>query len=194
MGQEIGRVIQANTTQFTAGCRSLLQDIPSFGDFVRVLTQDGSIVYGFIYNVSIQGDPSVRQLIAERDLPEEYIKDQIENRLLPAEFSVVVVGYKRGNHIRQELPPQPPMPFSLVERCSDEEVKEFARSGLDFLRTILNIPGVPSDDVIAVAVRRMASCLGKEGHYFLVDAGRELTKLLYKDTTRLEGLLRRIKI
>ncbi len=193
MGQEIGRVIQANTTQFTAGCRTLLHDIPSFGDFVRVLTQDGSIVYGFIYNVSIQSDSPVRQLIAAQELPEEYIKDQIENRLLPVEFSVVVVGYKRQDRIRQELPPQPPMPFSLVERCSDEEVREFAQSGFDFLRTILNIPGIPSDDLITVALRRMASCLGRESHYFLLDAGRELTKLLYKDTTRLESLLRRMR-
>ncbi len=193
MGQEIGRVIQANTTQFTAGCRTLLHDIPSFGDFVRVLAQDGSIIYGFIYDVSIQGDQAARQLITAQELPEEYIRDQLENRLLPVEFSVVVVGYKRQDRIRQELPPQPPMPFSVVERCSDGEVMEFARSGLDFLRTLLNIPGIPSDDVIAVALRRMASCLGGEGRYFLLDAGRELTRLLYKDTTRLEGLLRRIK-
>lgn len=193
MGQEIGRVIQSNTTQFTAGCRTLLHDIPSFGDFVKVLTQDGSVVYGFIYNVSIQSDSSARHLIAAHNLPEEYIKDQIENRLLPAEISVVVVGYKRQGRIRQEMPPQPPMPFSVVESCSDEEVREFALSGLDFIRALLNIPGIPADDLIAVAIRRMAGCLGKDGHYFLVDAGRELAKLLYKDTTRLESLLRRIK-
>ncbi|MCS7285850.1 MAG: hypothetical protein RMK30_04345 [Anaerolineae bacterium] len=193
MGQEIGRVIHANTTQFTAGCRTLLHDIPSFGDFVKVLTQDGSIVYGFIYNVSIQSDSSVRQLITAQNLPEEYIRDHIENRLLPVEISVVVVGYKRYGFIRQEMPPQPPMPFSVVESCSDEEVREFALSGLDFLRTILSNPGIPADDLIAVGIRRMAGSLGKEGRYFLVDVGRELTRLLYKDTTRLESLLRRIR-
>jgi len=193
MGQEIGRVLQANTTNFTAGCRMMLQDIPSFGDFVRVIAQDGSIIYGFIYNVAIQSDPTVRQLITAPDLPEEYIKDQIENRLLPVEFSVAVVGYKRRGLIRQEPPPQPPLPFSIVETSSPEEIKEFALSGFNFLRTLLNIPGIPSDDVIAVALRRIASSLGKEGHYFLVDAGRELTKLLYQDTARLESILRRIK-
>ena len=193
MGQEVGRILQSSTTQLTAGCRVLLEDIPSFGDFVKVTSQDGSCIYGLIYNVAIQDDPMVRQLIVSPELADEYMKDQRENRQIPVELSILVIGYERGGIIRQELPPQPPVTLSPVETCEDEEIRRFASTGLDFIRTILNAPDIPTDETLVAALRRAASTFGPAREQFLLAAGRELTKILFQDMVRLEALLRRIK-
>ncbi|HDN78914.1 MAG TPA: hypothetical protein ENG33_00445 [Chloroflexi bacterium] len=194
MGQEVGRILQSSTTQFTAGCRILLRDIPSFGSFVKVNAQDGSRIYGLIYNVAIQDDPMVRQLIVSPELADEYMKDQRENRQVPVELSVLVVGYERDGVIRQELPPQPPVTLSPVETCDDEEIREFARTGFDFIRTILNAPNIPAEEVLVVALRRAAQTQGSAGRQFLLEAGRELAKLLSQDMVRLEAILRKLRV
>lgn len=193
MGREVGRILQSSTTQFTIGCRILLRDIPSFGDFVKVRAQDGSIIYGLIYNVAIQDDPMVRQLIVSPELAEEYLRDQRENRQVPVELNVLVVGYERDGLLRQELPPQPPVTLSVAETCTDEEVRKFASAGLFFIRTVLNAPNIPADDTLVAALRRIAESLGSGGESFLLEAGRELTKLLAQDMVRLEAILRRLK-
>lgn len=193
MSQEVGRILQSSTTQFTVGCRVLLEDIPSFGDFVKVTAQDGCCIYGLIYDVSIQDDPMVRQLIISPELADEYMKDQRENRQVPVELSVLVIGYQREGIIRQELPPQPPVTLSTVETCDDEEVKAFASEGFDFIRTILNTPNIPADETLVAALRRAARTFGSARDQFLLAAGRELARLLDQDIVRLEALLRRIR-
>ncbi len=69
-------------------------DVPRFGDFVKAPAQRGRIdVIGLIYDIVIQDDAFVRQLVATPDLAEDYILDQRENRQVPIEVSVLAVGY-----------------------------------------------------------------------------------------------------
>jgi len=193
MGREVGRVLRSSTTEFTAGCRALLRDIPAFGSFVKVPAEDGSEIYGLIYDVRIQDDPVVRQLIISPELAEEYIRDQRENRQVPVELGVLVVGYRREGRIHQGLPPQPPVTLSQVETCDEDEVVSFTSAGFEFMRTILNANHIPADEVLIAALLRAAQSRGPGGGDFLVEAGRELAKLLAQDIVRLEAILRRIK-
>jgi hypothetical protein len=56
-------VLRASLVGFTAGCKLLLQDVPHFGDLVRVTANGTFNLFGLIYDVIVQDDPLVRQLI-----------------------------------------------------------------------------------------------------------------------------------
>ncbi|HRV92144.1 MAG TPA: hypothetical protein P5526_08275, partial [Anaerolineae bacterium] len=109
----IGWVLRASTVGFTVGCRVLQPSVPQFGDLVKVPVSDGMSVFGLIYNVQVQDDPAVRQLILVGEMEPEAVLDQRENRLVPIEISVLVVGYQRDKQIFQGLPPQPPLSLDV---------------------------------------------------------------------------------
>ena len=87
----VGRVMRSSTGEFTIGTRLLQADVPRFGAFVRAPSTDGCQVIGLIYDVLIEDDPFVRQLVTADS--EEIIRDQRENRQVPATVSVLVVGH-----------------------------------------------------------------------------------------------------
>ena len=60
-------------------------------------------VFGLIYDVQVPDDPSVRQLILTGEMEPEVMRDQRENRLVPIEVSVLVVGYQHQKRIFQGL-------------------------------------------------------------------------------------------
>ena len=78
--QRIGRLLRASTSSFSVGCRTLEADLPIFGSLVRVELNGGGIVYGLVYDVRVDDDPFVRQLIAAGELTEEYVEDQRQRR------------------------------------------------------------------------------------------------------------------
>ncbi len=75
-------VLRASLVGFTAGCKLLLQDVPHFGDLVKVRANGTFNLFGLIYDVTVQDDPLVRQLILADVLEPELVLDQRENRLL----------------------------------------------------------------------------------------------------------------
>ena len=105
----IGWVLRASTVGFTVGCRVLQPNVPQFGDLVKVpLPDDGTNIFGLIYDVQVQDDPAVRQLILTGEMEPEAVLDQRENRLVPIEISVLIVGYQlEMQNIIQGLPPRP---------------------------------------------------------------------------------------
>jgi hypothetical protein len=63
-----------------------------------------------------------------------------------------------------------------------------------FLRTILDARDAPADELVAACLRIAAAARPEaERRAFLLDAGRELARLLSGDPVRLEGILRRIR-
>ena len=76
----VGRVLRSSTTNFSIGCRQLISEqdqlIPEFGALVRADGKDGSLIYGLIYNVTIEDDAFVRQLVAAGVESVEIIEDQ----------------------------------------------------------------------------------------------------------------------
>jgi hypothetical protein len=189
----IGWVLRASTVGFVVGCRVLQPSAPQFGDLVKVPLPDETDVFGLIYNVQVQDDPAVRQLILVGDMEPEAIMDQRENRLVPIEISVLVVGYQWQKQIIQGLPPQPPLSLDMLILCDDADLQTFTAS-LDYFRLVLNAPQIPADEVLITNLRRVALAYPPDQRYpFLLKAGRELARLLNFDLVRLDSILRRIK-
>jgi hypothetical protein len=189
----VGRVLRAGTQGFVVGCEVLQPDIPTFGSFVWAEgVAPGSAIYGLIYNVSLEDDLFARHFIGA-DTPEEVVRDQRENRQVPIEVSVLAVGCGDGDAILHCLPPQPPVTLDWLYLCTDEEVRAFT-ARFDYFRLVLEARQAPTDELLVASVRTAAAArLEHERQPFLVEAGRELARLLAGDPLRLEGLLRRLQ-
>jgi len=189
----IGWVLRASTVEFAVGCRVLEPSVPQFGDLVKVALQDGVQIFGLIYDVQVQDDLAVRQLILAGEMEVEAILDQRENRLVPIEISVLIVGYQRGDRIIQGLPPQPPLSLDLLVMGSSQDLAAFTQQW-DYLRLVLSANHLPADELLIANLQRAAQAQPLASRRkFLVEAGRELARLLSFDLVRLDGILRRIK-
>jgi len=195
---KVGRVLRAGTRGFVIGCEVLKPDIPVFGSFVRAEGQTpGSALYGLIYDVSVEDDRFVRHFIGA-DTPEEVVRDQRENRQVPIEVSVLAVGASQGlgsdgERIHHCLPAQPPVTLDWLYQCSDEEICAFT-ARFDYFRLVLDAREVPADELLAASLRAAAAARPEEVRQaFLIEAGRELARLLAGNPVRLEGLLRRLR-
>jgi hypothetical protein len=169
-------------------------EIPSFGAFVRADAQTSDeAIYGLIYDVSMEDDPFVRQLIGA-DMPEEVVLDNRETRQIPIEVSVLAVGRGGNGSIRHCLPAQPPVTLDWLYQCSQEETRAFTER-FDYFRLVLEARDVPTDELLAASVRAAATARPEgEREAFLIEAGRELVRLMAGDPTRLENLLHRLRV
>ncbi len=190
----IGRLLRSSTTGFVFGCLVPEPEVPRFGDFVKAPAQRKQTeVIGLVYDISIEDDPFVRQMVATPDLDEAYIQDQRVNRQVPVEACALAVGYRNGPDLHHALPPQPPITLEPVSLCPTEEVRDF-NTRLDYLGLILAAPDLPADELVAAALKNAAEALpSEERSAFLVHAGQECARLLCRDLVRLENLLRKIK-
>ena len=186
----VGRIIRSSTGEFSIGARLLQADVPRFGAFVTAPSADGCDVIGLIYDVVIEDDLLVRQLVtADR---EEIIRDHRENRQVPAVVSVLVVGHCRDGQMYPYLPPQPPVALDRLVTCTREEIVRFTED-FTYFRTVINAIDARPDELLSASLRQAAEARPGSEREFLVRAGRELARLLAFDAIRLEGLLRRIR-
>jgi len=194
----VGRVLRSSTTNFSIGCRQLISEqdqlIPEFGALVRADGKDGSLIYGLIYNVTIEDDAFVRQLVAAGVESAEIIEDQRQKRQVPIVVEVLGVGGGNGREMYYRLPAQPPTTLEQVYLCNLAEVRRFTERN-DWLRTVLGNADAPADQLIVAALRAGAKARAsdQEKEAYLITAGRELAKLLALDLTRLEGILGQLK-
>jgi hypothetical protein len=188
---EVGRNIRSSTTRFAVGCRVLQPQVPAFGYLVKVPALHEQ-VYGLIHDVHMEDDPYVRQVATLYEATPEIIADQRSNRQVPIEVEVLVVGYRRGDQIVHWLPPQPPLSLDLLRTCAAEELVAFTER-FDYFRLVLDNRDLPADELLAANLRYAAAARGAAGRDFLLEAGRELARLLAMDLPRLDGLLRRIR-
>jgi len=189
---EVGRIIRSSTARFAAGCQVLRPQVPVFGSLVKVRALGGEEIYGLIYDVRMEDDPFVRQMAAAEGLPAEYVEDQRRNRQVPIEVGVLVVGYRQGEVVSHHLPPQPPLSLDVLHTCSSEQLVAFTER-LDYFRLVLDNRDLPADELLAANLRYAAEARGPGGRDFLLDAGRELARLLAMDLPRLDALLRRMR-
>lgn len=163
---EIGRLLRSGTTGFVVGCRVNQLDAPSFGGLVRVPLEAGYQVYGLIYDIHIEDDGLVRQLITAQEVPEEVLKDNRENRNVPVEIGVMALGYQQGECIFHLLPPRPPLSLDAIFLCSPSEVAKFTGHGrFGYFRHILRDRDKPIEELLAAHLR--------QAHAAQVDAGNE---------------------
>lgn len=202
----VGQVLRSSTIGFTVGCPITSPDsdstpnIPDFGDLVQTALPNDLTVFGLVYDVRIQDDAAVRQVILAKALEPTQVLDQLENRLGLVEISVLAVGYQRQNKIIQGLPPQPPITLDSLIRCEETALRKFTSTEqenifqLDYIRLVLNAAQVPADELLVANLTQIAAAHPPElRRKFLLDAGRELARLLSFDLVRLDGILKRIK-
>lgn len=190
----VGRVLRSTTSSFTVGCRQLIAEqdqlIPQFGALVRSGSAGGNLVYGLIYNVTIEDDAFVRQLVAAGVESPEIIEDQRQRRQVPVVVEVLVAGAGRGLEVYHRLPAQPPSTLDQIYLCNAAEIVRFTERH-DWLRTVLGSVEAPADQLLIAALRQATLARPPDQREaYRVAAGRELAKLLALDLTRLDGILR----
>jgi hypothetical protein len=189
---EVGRIIRSSTTRFAVGCQVLRPQVPVFGSLVKVSALGDDEIYGLIHDVCMEDDPFIRQMAATEGLPAEYIEDQRRNRQVPIEVGVLVVGHRHAGTIHHRLPPQPPLSLDVIHTCTPDELVAFTER-FDYFRLVLDNHDLPADELLAASLRYAAEARDVAGGDFLVDAGRELARLLAADLPRLDAILRRIR-
>ena len=196
----VGRVLRASTRGFDCGTHSnSINDNHNFGAYVKapIANADDRSIYavGIIYKVEIKDDQLVSELVMGEYVPFNVLADQRENRMIPIEIKVLNIGYNLGNgSFIQSMPPRPPMSLSDVVLCTPEEVHGYTQY-FDFFRLVLSASEVPSEDLLAAAIRHASLIYtDTETRYdFLVRCGRQLARDLSNDLKRLNYMLSLIR-
>lgn len=185
---EIGRLLRAGTTGFIAGCAVSQFETPVFGALVRAPLGDGYQVYGLIYDIHIDDDGLVRQLVTAENVSHEVMLDNRERRIVPIEMSVLSVGYEQDGRIFHLLPPRPPLSLDMVYLCDEVELARFTAAGrFGYLRHVLRAQDSPISELLAAHVQQAAKA-HKNGQW-KDDAIREIITLLRSDYATLMGVL-----
>jgi hypothetical protein len=187
---EIGRLLRAGTTGFIAGCRVNQLDAPAFGSLVRAPMGDGYQVYGMIYDIHIDDDGLVRQLVTADNVSEEVMRDNRERRIVPVEMSVLAVGYEQDGKIFHLLPPRPPLSLDVIYLCDDQDLVRFTDAGrFGYFRHILRSQDVPVGEMLAAHMSQAGRAHGKNGEAWRESATHELITLLRDDYPTLMAVL-----
>jgi hypothetical protein len=187
---EIGRLLRAGTTGFTAGCRVSQFTVPTFGELVRAPLGDSYQVYGLIYDIHIEDDGLVRQLVTSENISDEVLKDNRERRIVPVEMSVLAIGYEQDGRIYHLLPPRPPLSLDVIYLCDDADVCRFTSAGrFGYFRHLLGAKDAPIGEVMAAHLGQAARCHGLNGDAWKEHATHELITLLRDDYSTLMAVL-----
>jgi hypothetical protein len=188
---EIGRLLRAGTTGFVVGCRVSQVNVPTFGALVRVPLENGYQIYGLIYDIHVDDDGLVRQLITAETVDEAIIADNRQNRNVPLEMSVLSVGYRQDGRISHLLPPHPPLSLDVIYLCSQEELCEFTGTGyLGYFRHILRAVDLPVCEVLAAHLSQAKAAQADNGNAGWIEAAtQELIVLLRNDYMLLMDVL-----
>ncbi len=187
---EIGRLLRAGTLGCVVGCRVSQLTEPAFGCIVRIPLEPGYQVYGIIYDIRIDDDGLVRQLVTADNVSPEVFRDNRERRIVPVELSVLAVGYLRDGKVYHQLPPRPPLSLDVICSCSDQELVNFTSAGrFGYFRHILRAQDVPVGEVLAAHLQQAGKAHGAGGARWLEKATQELITLLRDDYPTLISVL-----
>jgi len=194
---EIGRLLRAGTTGFIAGCSVSQFEAPAFGALVRAPLGNGYQVYGLIYDIHIDDDGLVRQLVTAENVSAEVMRDNRERRIVPVEMSVLSVGYEQDGKIFHLLPPRPPLSLDVIYLCDDKELARFTSAGkFGYFRHILRAKDAPIGEILAAHVQQAGAAHKESGKPGLSnaegwkeEATQELITLLRDDYPTLMSVL-----
>lgn len=187
---EIGRLLRAGTTGFTAGCRVSQFTVPTFGELVRAPLGDSYQVYGIIYDIHIEDDGLVRQLVTSENVSDEVLKDNRERRIVPVEMSLLAIGYEQDGKIYHLLPPRPPLSLDVIYLCDDADVARFTSVGrFGYFRHILSAKDAPIGELMAAHLAQATHAHGRNGDGWRESATHELITLLRDDYNTLMAVL-----
>jgi len=187
---EIGRLLRAGTTGFIAGCRVNQLDTPAFGALVRAPLSDNYQVYGLIYDIHIDDDGLVRQLVTADNVSEEVMRDNRERRIVPVEMSVLSVGYETEGKIVHLLPPRPPLSLDVIYLCDEKDVVRFTSvERFGYFRHVLQNQDIPIGEVLAAHIQQAGKAHGQGSEKWKEQATQELITLLRDDYPTLMSVL-----
>lgn len=188
---EIGRLLRAGTTGFVVGCRVSQLDAPTFGGLVHAQLGENYHVYGLIYDIRIDDDGIVRQLVTADGVDANVIADNRVNRNVPVEISVLTVGYSQNGQIKHLLPPRPPLSLDVIYQCSPEEICQFTSTGhFGYFRHILRSKDAPIGELLAAHVEQADAAHNAAGDpQWTRAATQELITLLRDDYPTLMAVL-----
>jgi hypothetical protein len=186
----IGRLLRAGTTGFVAGCSVAQLEAPALGGLVRAPLGGGLQVYGLIYDIHIDDDGLVRQLVTAGQVSEEVLRDNRERRIVPVEMSVLSVGCEQDGRISHLLPPRPPLSLDLLSLCGPDDLVRFTSAGrFGYFRHVLRAKDIPVGEVLAAHLGQAAEAHGDRGEAWKAQAVRELITLLRDDYPTLMAVL-----
>jgi hypothetical protein len=185
---EIGRLLRAGTTGFIAGCSVSQFEAPAFGALVRAPLGDHYQVYGLIYDIHIDDDGLVRQLVTADNVSAEVMRDNRERRIVPVEMSVLAVGFEQDGKIPHLLPPRPPLSLDVIFACDDKEIVNFTKT-FGYFRHILNAQEAPVGELIAAHIQQAGAAHGSESVKWKEAATHEVITLLRDDYPTLMSVL-----
>ena len=187
----IGRLLRASTSGVVVGCRVSEMESPSFGSLVTVPLQDDYQIYGLIYDIHIDDDGLVRQLVTAEDVDASVIADNRVNRNVPLEMSVLAAGYKQSGRITHLLPPRPPLSLDMIYLCEDKQLREFTATGsFGYFRHILRAADLPVGELLAAHLEQAHQAHSAAGDSeWINQATQELITLLRDDYATLMSVL-----
>lgn len=191
---EIGRLLRAGTTGFIAGCSVSQFEAPAFGALVRAPLGNGYQVYGLIYDIHIDDDGLVRQLVTAENVSAEVMKDNRERRIVPVEMSVLSVGYEQDGKVFHLLPPRPPLSLDVIYLCDNADLARFTSAGrFGYFRHILRAKDAPIGEILAAHIQQAGAAHKKpalsNAEGWKEKATQELITLLRDDYPTLMSVL-----
>ena len=188
---EIGRLLRANSSEFVVGCRVTQLEAPSFGALVRIPLDESYQVYGLIYDIHVDDDGLVRQLVTAESVDENVIADNRVNRNVPIEMSVLAVGYRQDGQIFHLLPPRPPLSLDVIYLCDNDELCRFTSAGrFGYFRHVLRAQEVPIGELLAAHLKQTGEAQEAKGDPNWANAAtQELITLLRDDYPQLMSVL-----
>ena len=186
----IGRLLRSGIQGCMVGCRLSQTNAPTFGEMVCIPLEDQTTIYVLIYDIHIDDDGLVRQLVSTEGISEEVIEDNRRNRNVPLEMSVVFVGYERQGQVSHLLPPRPPLTLYSIQPCSAADLARFTADGrFGYLRHLLGDPDLPAAELLAVHIRDALAAHADEGPLWAGHAIETIIALLKDDYPRLMTVL-----
>jgi len=198
----IAEVIETSSTEFLAQCLDP-EDLrfplmPAFGSWISAFDEESdNQIYAVVYYATTAPIDSVHRAralgLSLKNLRQE--QPQIF-AMLKTEFRAAIVGFEAPSDISTQrqmyhyLPPRPPQIHQAVYRCRPESMLRFT-DNMDFLRTLLLVPGAPVESLVASAIREVYK-LRKLDREWLVKACRYLSLLLKDDYDQLRFILGQI--
>ena len=188
---EIGRLLRAGIPGFVVGVRVNQINLPSFGALVRVPLMGSYQVFGLIHDIHIDDDGLVRQLVTAERVDEAVIADNRVNRNVPAEISVLAIGYQQDGRIYHLLPPRPPLSLDLIYLCDEEELRSFTEAGrFGYFRHVLRAQDLPVGELLAAHIHQADQAHQAAGNVEWANAAaQELIILLRDDYPTLMSVL-----
>jgi hypothetical protein len=194
-------VIETATAEFLAQCLDsedlTFPAMPPFGSWVKANEEDsGNQIYAVVYHATTTPIDSLHRARA-LGLSLEALREQQPQifSMLKTEFRAAIIGFRTlgtESHLYQHLPPRPPQVHQAVYACLPEEVVA-ATEELNFLSTLLQTSGTPTDALIAATLREIY-VLRRADRNWLVQASRFLGLLLKDDYDRLRLILNQVHL